>query len=437
MRISIFGIGYVGAVTGACLARDGHYVLAVDINSNKVEILNDGCSAIVEPGLDELIDAGVRMRRLAATTDPDKAIAETDISLVCVGTPSAPNGSLDTSNLKRTSGQIGRALARKSQFHSVVVRSTVLPGTTENIVIPTIEANSGKRCGEGFGIAYFPEFLREGSAISDFGKPGSIVIGTLDTRTRNRLLALNKNLNGAPQTLSLRAAEAIKYANNCWHALKISFANEMGLICKAFGIDSYEVMDALCRDTKLNMSPAYLKPGFAFGGSCLPKDVRALSYVAHTADVDTPLLDAALTANENQLKQAFRMVDGAGLRRVGLIGLSFKSDTDDLRNSPFVSLAERLIGRGFELKIFDPIVYRTYRRGANREYFMQSIPHLLERLVETGEELFNHSQVIVVGNRRQAKLLLDNRTSDGKVVVDLVRIERSQRSSGHYHGICW
>jgi len=437
VRISVFGIGYVGTVTGACLARDGHDVLAVDINATKVDILNAGCSPIVEPGLDELIDAGVRMKRLAATTNADEAIAATDISLVCVGTPSAPNGSLNTDYVKRTSEQIGHALASKSQFHSVVVRSTLLPGTTEKLVIPTLEANSGKRIGEGFGIAYLPEFLREGSAIHDFEKPASIVIGVLDTRTHHRLLALHQSFDDEPQILSVRAAEAVKYANNGWHALKISFANEIGLICKAFGVDSYEVMGALCKDTKLNISPAYLKPGFAFGGSCLPKDVRALRYGARAADVDTPVLDATLAANENQLKKALSMIDEAGQRRVGLVGLSFKPDTDDLRNSPFVSLAERIIGRGYELKIYDPIIYRSYRLGANRKYFLQQMPHLAERLVERGEDLLNQSQVIVMGNRHLAKPLLDNRAIGEKIVIDLVRVERSQRSSGLYHGICW
>lgn len=437
MRISIFGIGYVGAVTGACLARDGHDVVAVDINPTKVDILNAGCSPITEPGLDELIETGVRMKRLSATSNAEEAIAETDVSLVCVGTPSAPNGSLDTSYVKRTGEEIGRALARKSQFHSVVIRSTVLPGTTENIVIPAIELGSGKRRGEGFGVAFFPEFLREGSAIRDFDKPGTIVIGVLDETTRDRLLSLHERLDETPQILGMRAAEAIKYANNSWHALKVSFANEMGLICKAFRVDSHEVMDALCKDTKLNISPAYLKPGFAFGGSCLPKDVRALRHGARAADVDTPVLDAALMANENQMKKALSMIDEAGLRRVGLVGLSFKPNTDDLRSSPFVSLAERLIGRGFDLRIYDPIVYRSCHLGANRESIMRDIPHLAERMVKTGEDLLSHSEVVVVGNPNQAKPFMDKESRGGRVIIDLVRVERYQQTSGLYHGICW
>lgn len=437
MRISIFGFGYVGAVTGACMARDGHDVLAVDINPAKVNILNAGCSPIVEPGLDELIDAGVRTNRLKGTTNVEEAIATTDLSLICVGTPSAPNGSINTSYIERTCRQIGRALARKREFHAVVVRSTVLPGTTQKLLIPTIEKSSGKKSGKDFGIAYFPEFLREGSAIQDFGNPGSIVIGVLDTRTRNHLLDIHKNFDVEPQVLSISAAEAIKYANNSWHALKISFANEMGRVCKAFGVDSFEVMETLCQDTKLNISPAYLRPGFAFGGSCLPKDVQALRYGARIADVDTPLLKAVLSTNENQIEKAFRMIAETGLRRVGLIGLSFKPKTDDLRNSPFVALAERLLGRGFDLKIFDPIIYQSYRKGTNRQYFLQELPHLVDRLVETGGRLLGHSQVIVIGNREHAKPLIDNGNYSKKTVVDLVRIERTQRSSGLYHGICW
>ncbi len=437
MRISIFGIGYVGAVTGACLARDGHDVVAVDIQRAKVQALNAGCSTIVEPGLDELTEAGVRTQRLTGTTKVEEAIATTDISLICVGTPSAPNGSINTSHIERTCQQIGRALAQKPKFHSVVIRSTVLPGTTEKLLIPTIEKSSGKKSGKDFGVAFFPEFLREGTAIDDFGKPGSIVIGVLDAHTRDRLLELHKNFDLEPQVLSISAAEAVKYANNSWHALKISFANEMGLVCKAFDVDSFEVMDTLCKDTKLNISSAYLRPGFAFGGSCLTKDVRALRYGARKADVDTPLLEAALAANENQLKKSISMIDETGLRRVGLIGLSFKPNTDDLRSSPLVALAESLIGRGFKLKIFDPIIYRSYRAGANREYFLQQLPHVVKRLVETGQSLLRHSELVIVGNRDLAKPLLNNCAVDKKAVIDLVRVERSQRSSGLYHGICW
>ena len=353
-KISIFGIGYVGTVSAACLARDGHDVVAVDVNQGKVNTINEGLSPIVEPRLGESIQAAIRADRLRATTDPSAAILSTDISLICVGTPAQDNGSLDTAFVSRVAQEIGESLRNSTNYHSVVMRSTMLPGTMEKVIIPILERFSGKRAGQDFGIAYFPEFLREGIAIGDYDNPGAIVLGVEDDpRTLQRLMQIHAKFSVAPQVMSIRAAEAVKYANNAWHATKISFANELGLLCKAMDVDSHEVMKALVSDTKLNISPAYLKPGFAFGGSCLPKDVSALRHTGKMADVDTPLLDGVLQANENQIRSAFRLIAATEKRKIGLVGLSFKPDTDDLRYSPMLEIAERLIGRGYELAIYD------------------------------------------------------------------------------------
>jgi GDP-mannose 6-dehydrogenase len=317
------------------------------------------------------------------------------------------------------------------------MRSTVLPGTTENLVTPKIEAASGKRAGQGFGVAFYPEFLREGSAVDDNDHPGAIIFGVSDDETRDALVDLHKNILVLPQCMSIKSAEAVKYVNNAWHAVKISFANEIGLISKAFDVDSHDIMEALCSDQRLNISPAYLKPGFAFGGSCLPKDLRALRYGARVADVETPMLDASLRANENQIDAAYRMVEATQKRRIGLIGLSFKPETDDLRYSPLVELAERLIGRGFQVRIYDPIIRLSRLTGANRDYITGRLPHIAALLQESGADLISQSDVIVVGNRREALPFLTNGALDGKTVIDLVRVERTQRSGEKYHGICW
>ncbi|MET0258971.1 MAG: nucleotide sugar dehydrogenase [Methylobacterium sp.] len=437
MKIAIFGIGYVGAVAAACLARDGHEVIAVDINQQKVDTLLAKQSPIVEPGLDELINAAVDSGALRGTTSADEAIAACDMSFVCVGTPARPNGSLDTAYVERVCEDIGRALTKRSGFHSVVIRSTILPNTMDNIVVPRLEAASGLKAGEDFGIAYYPEFLREGSAIADYDNPGAIVFGKRDDRTLDRLLELHAQFAVKPHVLSLKAAEAIKYTNNAWHAMKISFANEIGLICKSLGVDSHDVMNVLTADTKLNISPAYLKPGYAFGGSCLPKDVKALRHRAGREDVDTPILDAILEANENQIRTAFRLATAPGLRRIGLIGLSFKPETDDLRYSPFVELAERLIGRGYRVRIYDPIVQPARLTGSNKAYLAEQLPHINEILLDDVSALVDDSDVVVIGNRKEAAPILDKLTSRNIHVVDLVRVSGDERSHDNYQGLCW
>lgn len=437
MKIAVLGIGYVGAVSAACLARDGHSVVAVDIDENKVKVLLAGHSPIVEPGLDELIAAALSSGRLTGTTNTEQAIADTDMCFVCVGTPARPNGSLDTTYVERVAEQIGAALGKNRPDYSVVIRSTILPGTMDEVIIPQLEAASGGVAGTDFGVAYYPEFLREGTAIADYDKPGAIVFGKRDDMSLAKLQAMHEQFGVEPKVLSIRAAEAVKYANNAWHALKISFANEMGLVCKALGVDSHDVMDVLVADTKLNISPAYLKPGFAFGGSCLPKDVRALRYRSHREDVDTPLLDAVLEANENQIRQAFRMVTSNTGRRVGIVGLSFKPETDDLRYSPLVELAERLIGRGYDVRIFDPIVQPARLTGANKRFIAEQLPHINEILLDNVDDLLAHSQTMVIGNRGEALQIMQTLADRNIPTIDLVRVDRQQLSGDNYHGLCW
>jgi GDP-mannose 6-dehydrogenase len=437
-RISVFGIGYVGSVSAACLARDGHEVLAVDVNPDKVDVVNQGLSPIIEPRLSESILAGVNVGRLRATTDSLAAVLSTDISLVCVGTPSRENGSLETSFVSRVAQEIGESIGKSENYHSVVMRSTMLPGTMERIIIPILEKASGKRAGQGFGVAYFPEFLREGTAIADYDDPGTIVFGVdHDPLTLSRLMSIHEKFAAAPQIMSIRAAEAVKYANNAWHATKISFANELGLLCKSMGVDSHEVMNSLVRDEKLNISRAYLKPGFAFGGSCLPKDVNALRYAGKMADVDTPLLDAVLQANENQIQSAFRLIAGTGKRRVGLVGLSFKPDTDDLRHSPLLELVERLIGRGYEVAIYDSNIRLSRLTGANKDHVTRRLPHIAGLLCETMNDLVDFADVLVVGNHQEFQKIALRLIDHDKIVIDLVRIRPDKQTGINYRGICW
>jgi GDP-mannose 6-dehydrogenase len=432
MRIAVFGIGYVGAVSAACLARDGHDVVAVDIDEGKVATMQAGQSPIVEPGLADLIDTAVAAGRLRATIHAADAVANSDMCLVCVGTPSRHNGSLDTRFVERVADEIGTALGERSGY-SVVVRSTILPGTMEHVVKPRIAAAAGA----SFGFGYYPEFLREGSAIADYDAPGVVVFGADDEETLERLRVLQVESAPAPRVVSVQAAEMIKYGANALHATKISFANELGLICKAFGVDSHEVMDVLLSDTKLNVSAAYLQPGFAFGGSCLPKDLRALRHRARQQDLETPLLDGVLKANDQVIERAFEMVTALPGRRVGFIGLSFKPETDDLRHSPLVTLAEQLIGRGYDLRIFDPIVRPERLTGANKRYIGEQLPHISEILLGDVEALLTHSDTVVIGNRREAEPVLDRLLRAEVPVVDLTRVSRDLVTRGSYQGLSW
>src|SRR6476661_5764882 len=439
MNVSVFGLGYVGSVSAACFAEDGHQVVGVDVAPAKVQSLNEGRSPIVEKGLDELIRDNTANGRLRATTSTADAIRDTELSLICVGTPSRKNGSLDLTYLERVSEQIGEALKDKDDYHVVVVRSTVLPGTTHDVVIPALERTSGKKYGSGFGVTVNPEFLREGTAIHDFRNPPLTLVGHNYQSDASPTKALYARVNAPLETTTIRTAEMMKYASNTWHALKVTFANEIGNLCKRLDIDSHEVMDIFCRDEKLNLSSYYMKPGFAFGGSCLPKDVRALQYRAKEVDLDMPVIQAILGSNQLQIQHAIDEIVDTGKKRVGLLGFSFKAGTDDLRESPIVILAEALLGKGFSLCIYDRNVSLARLVGANKEYINTQIPHLSSLLTESIDDLVDESEVIVVGNGSAEFADALRRTRPDQTVIDLFRVKGLRRDEipGDYSGICW
>lgn len=437
MKVAIFGAGYVGSVSGACIAGHGFDVTLVDVSSAKVDLINEGRSPIVEAGLPELIADGVAAGRLQATTDGAAAVADTDLCFICVGTPSRPNGDLNLAYVEQVCGQIGDALKTRDGYYSVVVRSTMLPGSMYGTVIPTLEAHSGKRAGVDFGIAIYPEFLRESTAIDDYANPAIILIGRDDDTTLERLRTINSAVNSTEVLTDIKTAEAVKYANNAWHATKIAFANEIGNLCKSADIDGHKVMDIVCQDKRLNISTAYMRPGFAFGGSCLPKDLRALRALGRRNDVPTPLFEAVLSANELQIRKAFEMVEQTGRRRVGMLGLTFKSGTDDLRESPLVELAERLHGKGYELRIYDRNIEVPRLVGANRDYAAAHLSHLSSMMVGSLDELYSNSDVIIVGNGDKDFTAVADRAADDQTVIDLVRIRQELSSNGQYNGICW
>lgn len=436
-RVSVFGLGYVGCVSAACLARDGHSVVGMDVNPSKVARINDGHSTILEEGIDELVTAVVRSGHLRATTDLNDAIDATDITLICVGTPSRRNGNIDLSYVLRVCEEIGARLKTKKGWHGVVIRSTVLPGTIEELVIPALERLSGKKAGKDFGVASNPEFLREGTSIKDYDEPPFTIVGATDPETATRVAALY-SASAPVHSVPIRVSESLKYACNAFHALKVGFANEVGAICKSLAVDSHEVMRLLCEDTKLNISPRYLRPGFAFGGSCLPKDVRALVYRARERDVETPLLDGLLSSNKRQIERAFQMIQHFRGRRVAILGLAFKSGTDDLRESPMVTLVEMLVGRGYQLRIYDRDVHEANITGANREYVTQEIPHLWELMTpELGTALAD-AEVVVIGNGSPEFADLRSRLKPGQKVVDLVRMKGSKwEGFADYDGFSW
>ncbi|MEV0228341.1 nucleotide sugar dehydrogenase [Nonomuraea sp. NPDC050786] len=435
MRISVFGLGYVGCVSAACLASMGHEVVGVDVNQTKVDLVASGRAPVVEERIGELTAEMVRTGALRATTDAAEAVRATDVSLVCVGTPSAANGSLSTRYLERVAEEIGGAL---SAGQTVVFRSTMLPGTCEQLLIPILEAASGLRAGRDFGVAVNPEFLREGTSVRDFFEPPKTVIGESDPAAGELVAALYEGLPGEVFHVPIAVAEMTKYADNAFHGLKISFANELGAVCQALGIDSHEVMDVFLADRKLNVSPAYLRPGFAFGGSCLPKDLRGLVYAARRADVSVPLLSHVLPANEAHLQRAFELVVAADSRKVGLFGLSFKPGTDDLRESPLVELAERLLGKGYDLRIYDENVTLSRLMGANREYIEQRLPHLGDLLTTSIDDVLEHAEVCVIGSREPAVVDAVARAGS-RTIIDLVRLPDAaeRRTTPGYVGLAW
>ena len=438
MKVSVFGLGYVGCVSAASFADEGHEVIGVDVIPDKVAAVNEGRSPIVEPGLDELLARGAADGRLRATTSTEEAVRGSDLSLICVGTPSRKNGSLDLTYLNRVCDEIGRVLKDKQDYHVVVVRSTVLPGTTHDHVIPALEAASGKKYGEGFGVSVNPEFLREGTAINDFRHPPLTLVGHNHASDAAPTKALYQNIEAPLVSATIRVAEMIKYTSNAWHAVKVVFANEIGNLCKRIGVDSHEVMDIFCQDDKLNLSPYYLKPGFAFGGSCLPKDVRALQYRAKEVDLDMPLLSSLLGSNRLQVQHAIDRIVDTGKKRIGLLGFSFKAGTDDLRESPMVILAEALLGKGFDISIYDRNVSLARLVGANKQYINEQIPHLSRHLSDSVDQVLDTAEVIVIGNASPEFSEAVTRCRRDQIVIDLVRIPLDfSRVTAQYDGICW
>jgi len=421
MRVSVFGLGYVGCVTAACLAKAGHEVIGVDINEEKVAMINAGTSPIVEPGLGARLADVVEARRLRATTSTPEALGNTEIGLICVGTPGRASGQLAVDALERIGHEIGRALAERAEPYTVVLRSTVLPGTTERVLAPALCAGAGRELGPALRLAVNPEFMREGSSLRDFKHPPLTLVGCQDPETATVLRSLYADVEAPFVHTEVRTAEMVKYASNAFHALKVCFANEIGDVCAALGADAQEAMRIFLMDRKLNVSEAYLRPGFAFGGSCLPKDLRALVYGARAADVSVPLLAAILPSNEGQIRRAIEAVLETRKRRIGVVGLSFKPGTDDLRESPMVTLVEALIGKGCDVRILDPNVALARLMGANRRYIEEEIPHIASLICENVETLLAHAEVLVVGNASDEAERALAAAGPHHVVVDLTR----------------
>lgn len=438
MKISIFGLGYVGAVSLACLSRDGHEVIGVDIDATKLELIMAGKTPVVEEGMVDLMALAAASGRVTVTTDAQQAVLDSEVSLVCVGTPSAPNGSQDQGAILRLAAEMGCAIAGKREPHIVVFRSTLVPGTVEDVLRPIIEEKSGKKDGEDFFLCFQPEFLREGSSIRDYDKPPFTVVGANHAYPVKRLRALFGNLPCRFIETSVRSAEMMKYCCNNFHALKITFANETARLCEALGVDAFEVMDLVCQDTQLNISTAYLKPGYAFGGSCLPKDLRATTYLAKIHDVDIPMLGGIMQSNRDHLELALRKLLALGKRKIGFVGLSFKTGTDDLRESPLVTLAEQLIGKGMQLAIYDPEVHLASLLGANRSFIQTHLPHIGQMMRPELEEVIRESEVLVIGLSGQAVAdTLARSCSSGQVLLDLVRLPNRPAIAARVLGLCW
>ena len=437
MKICVLGLGYVGAVSAGCLAKEGHEVIGVDPERTKVDLINAGRTPIIEKDLGEMIAGQVTAGRLRATTQLAEAVRRSDLVFVCVGTPSQPNGGIDLKYVRRVCEQIGATLATHPGAPVIVMRSTMLPGTMREVVIPILEKASQKKAGEEFGLCINPEFLREGTAVHDYAHPPKTVIGEVNRASGDLLASLYAKTPGPMIRTDIETAEMVKYADNAWHALKVGFANEIGSLCKALGVDAHRVMEIFCQDQKLNLSPYYLKPGFAFGGSCLPKDLRALLYKAKTLDVGLPILSAVLPSNQLQIERGLQVVIDKGNKKIGILGFSFKAGTDDLRESPMVELTERLIGKGYDLKIYDKNVSLARLHGANRDYILNKIPHISRLMVESIDEVIAHGQTIVIGNAAPEFADVPKRIGDGQTVIDFVRVSDSRTVAGVYEGLCW
>jgi len=438
MNISIFGMGYVGAVSMACLARDGHRVIGVDIDPYKLELIRSGKSPVIEEGIQELMAAVVGSGRVVVSDDVTAAVRDSDISFVCVGTPSAPNGSQDQRAVLKIAGQFAEALKHKSDRHVFVFRSTVVPGTVEDLLIPMIEQGSGKSRGIQFDVCFQPEFLREGTSIKDYDNPPFTIVGSDSDYARKKLHELFGHLPCTFQVTSIRSAEMIKYCCNNFHTVKITFANEVARLCNALKVNPFEVMELVCQDKHLNISTAYLAPGYAFGGSCLPKDLRATLYMAKQHDLSLPMMASLLPSNQAHIDQAFDKVMSMGQRKVGMIGLAFKSGTDDLRESPLVDLAERLLGKGMELVIYDGEVSLSRLLGANKRYIEERIPHLGELLRPSLPKIVAHGDVLILGSSDPlVHAELKTLVRPHHRLIDLVSMRDIRDLPCHYEGLCW
>lgn len=439
LSISIFGLGYVGSVSAACFAAMGHKVIGVDVSRTKVEMVDAGRTPIIEAQMAELVAESNKACRLHATTDSTAAVLQSDASFVCVGTPSLRNGKLDLSHIEKVAAEIGAALANKESHHTFVLRSTVLPGTTESVVIPILERASGRKAGRDFAVCYNPEFMREGSAVADFRQPPYTILGAADSSDLASLRELYKDLPGRVFETTISVAEMVKYLSNAFHAVKVGFANEVGTLCKHLGVDAEAVTQIFTADTRLNISPAYLSPGFAFGGSCLPKDVRALTYRAKELDLKLPLLESLLPSNAEHVERAVDAVLRTQKRKVAQVGLSFKAGTDDLRESPQVQLIKRLLGEGLEVRVWDREVSLGRLAGSNRQYIEEVIPHIGSLLSAELEEVVRTAEVVIIGNRSVCKDELLKYLRPDQLVIDLVNLEKSRRpiTAAAYQGICW
>jgi GDP-mannose 6-dehydrogenase len=439
MKVSVFGLGYVGSVCAGCMASQGESVIGVDINDAKVACINSGKSPVGEPLLDELIGSAVRAGRLRATTDSVAAVVESEVCLICVGTPSARDGRVNLDHIDSVCAQIGSALESADTDYLVAVRSTVFPGTVEGRIIPRLEEHSGRQAGAGFGVCMIPEFLREGSGVKDYQNPPYVIIGELDRASGERAQRLYAGIGQAPVVrTTLRLAEMVKYASNAFHALKIAFANEIGVIAKEHGIDGRAVMDLVARDTILNSSPAYLRPGFAFGGSCLPKDMRTLVHEARRTGLDCPLLDAALESNKRHLERCIEIVEASERRKAGILGLSFKAGTDDVRESPGLTLTETLLGRGYEVVVYDGNVDPSRLIGSNRAFLERELPHIANLMRDALEDVVAEVDVLIVTTNNPEYRRIFDLTRPHHRVIDLVGLANDRESSDPtYEGICW
>lgn len=439
LSVSVFGLGYVGSVSAACFAAMGHRVVGVDVNPAKVETLDGGRSPIIEERMNELVAEGNRAGRIRATVNSCDAVLDSEVSMVCVGTPSLRNGKLDLSHIEKVSGEIGAALKNKKSKHTVVLRSTVLPGTTESTLIPILERASGKRVGADFTVAYNPEFMREGSAVADFLEPPYTILGTRNAADLVPLRELYKQTPGRVYETDVAVAEMVKYLSNAFHAVKVTFANEVGTLCKSLQVDAQAVSEIFLSDTRLNISKAYLAPGFSFGGSCLPKDLRALAYKAKELDLKLPMLESLLPSNTEHVERAVEAVMRTGKRKIAQLGLSFKAGTNDLRESPQVQLVKRLLGEGYEVKVWDQDVSLGRLAGSNRQYIEEVIPHIGSLLSSNLEDVLRDAEVVIIGNKSVDKNELAGLLRSHHSVIDLVNLDKTRRpnGAGKYEGICW